>query len=311
LGEEDQRQDQYLVDLINLRSSINAFEPSSEDLKDWAGYYQRINDENPTGMNRPLREVKMSRLKGSDRMRITQQIFQQTLRRHKVIPHHLESKEQLNLHNPASIPGTFQITALASAADEDVLDGTEERLAEGLGQNDEYGDFDEAARQRSVTSVGTGAGDSAATTTTATANPSTAEDIDATTSDASASPVASTQSTHTESEPDTQQFQRQHELTQLPSADAPGYMKACVMLGLDPDHPAIKPDIVKNPRVLKPWSVTGVAWLYDWVFDTQGYNARLLGDQCGVGKTVQALSFLHFRAKKAIRKNSDGEKYNP
>jgi superfamily II DNA/RNA helicase len=67
-------------------------------------------------------------------------------------------------------------------------------------------------------------------------------------------------------------------------AEAPSYIAACEMLELDPENP-----MVGNTR-LQPWQVTGIAWMR--AREILGIRGGILGDQCGLGKTVQILMLI-------------------
>ncbi|KAL4798953.1 P-loop containing nucleoside triphosphate hydrolase protein [Aspergillus venezuelensis] len=74
------------------------------------------------------------------------------------------------------------------------------------------------------------------------------------------------------------------------SAIAPSLASAFIKLGLDPLRPAIKLDEATEV-LLKPWQVTAMAWMMDQ--EKRPVKSGILGDGCGLGKTLTALSFLY------------------
>ena len=78
------------------------------------------------------------------------------------------------------------------------------------------------------------------------------------------------------------------------------YADACKTLGVDPNRPIldVSSGTVTCRVLLKHWQVTGVAWLM--TMKAAGLGA-VLGDDCGVGKTLQALAYLAINAQRAVR----------
>jgi hypothetical protein len=70
---------------------------------------------------------------------------------------------------------------------------------------------------------------------------------------------------------------------------AVGYMKACENMGLDPKDPSW---VIEGGKcTLHPWQVIGADWLRRAHRD--GGISPLLADDCGLGKTIQALAALY------------------
>ena len=94
------------------------------------------------------------------------------------------------------------------------------------------------------------------------------------------------------------------------SAEPPPYAEACKILSLNPAEPRwthgyAAGDIPENGLVLKPWQVQGAAWM---VLQELGpLRAYLLGDACGIGKTIQVLCAISFAAKEIQAKIEAGK----
>lgn len=72
------------------------------------------------------------------------------------------------------------------------------------------------------------------------------------------------------------------------TATEPDYMAACTLLSLDPDCPKF------GDITLHPWQVTGAAWMS--MQEQSAIKGGILGDGCGLGKTIQSLYHICHRA---------------
>lgn len=89
------------------------------------------------------------------------------------------------------------------------------------------------------------------------------------------------------------------------SAPAPMFKDACYYAGIPTKIIDRKLQAILNPEnshhidetTLKPWQVTAVAWMMDQ--ESRGLGGGILGDACGLGKTLTALSLIPFSARKA------------
>lgn len=81
------------------------------------------------------------------------------------------------------------------------------------------------------------------------------------------------------------------EATQRASATAPSYEEACQLLGLSPESPILTIPGQVFPTRLKPWQVTGIAWMV--LRERSPIKGGILGDACGLGKTFTALSLVY------------------
>ncbi|KAI9370901.1 hypothetical protein BJX61DRAFT_544160 [Aspergillus egyptiacus] len=85
--------------------------------------------------------------------------------------------------------------------------------------------------------------------------------------------------------------------TMMLSARPPSYHAACERLQLDADNPVLKQPGKSDVEVvqLKKWQVSGVSWMLDQ--ESTPVGGGILGDNCGLGKTVQALSLILLAAE--------------
>ncbi|OJD15815.1 hypothetical protein AJ78_03957 [Emergomyces pasteurianus Ep9510] len=73
-------------------------------------------------------------------------------------------------------------------------------------------------------------------------------------------------------------------------ATPPSYAAACQYLHLDPDKP-----VYENIKI-QPWQVTGIAWMVQRE-TASPVPGGILGDECGLGKTIQTLLLICYRAE--------------
>ncbi|KAI9674034.1 MAG: hypothetical protein M1829_003877 [Trizodia sp. TS-e1964] len=78
------------------------------------------------------------------------------------------------------------------------------------------------------------------------------------------------------------------------SADNPTYQDSCRSLGLDPDSPFLEA-LSKKPLRLKPWQITGIAWMHQQ--ERGPIAGGIIADGCGLGKTIQTLSYIYLDFK--------------
>ncbi|KAL4777955.1 SNF2 family N-terminal domain-containing protein [Aspergillus varians] len=77
------------------------------------------------------------------------------------------------------------------------------------------------------------------------------------------------------------------------SAPPPCYQTSCTSLSVRPDHPSVGPCSTRPVEevVLMPWQVSGVAWMIEQ--EQSPVRGGILADQCGLGKTLQALMLVY------------------
>lgn len=101
------------------------------------------------------------------------------------------------------------------------------------------------------------------------------------------------------------------------SAQAPEFKDACEYSRIPTKIVDGKLQAILNPRnthhigetTLKPWQATAVAWMMDQ--EAQGLGGGILGDACGLGKTLTALSLILFSARKAQIEGGEGIQHRP
>ena len=81
--------------------------------------------------------------------------------------------------------------------------------------------------------------------------------------------------------------------------ETPTYADACNQLHLNPANPGPKDGNSDEPFfVLKPWQVMGAAWMCNQ--ESGPIKGGLVSDDCGVGKTLQALYAIYVKARQTI-----------
>jgi SNF2 family DNA or RNA helicase len=103
-----------------------------------------------------------------------------------------------------------------------------------------------------------------------------------------------------------QDFWRLHQRLNVPHGNPPSYPEACEYLGIEEDEPCLPaPDFLKNlmghrgqaHQLRKlPQQVVGIAHMI--IQELGPIQGRIIADDCGLGKTIQTLSFIVFRSLK-------------
>ena len=101
-----------------------------------------------------------------------------------------------------------------------------------------------------------------------------------------------------------QKFWRLQQRLNVEQSRPPDYLEACKLLAIDPASPMIPlPKVIttlKPPSeppsvlLLKPWQVVGIAWMI--LQEESPIKGGVIGDDCGLGKTIQTLAFIVFSA---------------
>ena len=90
------------------------------------------------------------------------------------------------------------------------------------------------------------------------------------------------------------------------AAPTPEYDDACELLSLDPEEPVPEAISTECRRfVLKPWQVTGVAWMMRQEASVLG--GGVVADDCGVGKTVLTLALIYQQWLALVKRADAGE----
>ena len=81
--------------------------------------------------------------------------------------------------------------------------------------------------------------------------------------------------------------------------ETPTYVDACNQLHLNSVNSDLKDGNSDEPFfVLKPWQVMGAAWMCNQ--ESGPIKGGLVSDDCGVGKTLQALYAIYVKARQTI-----------
>jgi SNF2-related domain len=89
------------------------------------------------------------------------------------------------------------------------------------------------------------------------------------------------------------------------SVPTPSYEDSCTLLGLQASRPALDPkDSSAGALVLKPWQVTGAAWMDQ--SEDSFIHGGVVADDCGLGKTILTLYHIYHGYQKKLAAKEAG-----